>query len=68
MLMRFPQDAAITEDDNQACAHASKIPYMTRGMRHLDLAELLVKRKVDAKEIKLLKDASADNISDLGNK
>ena len=41
---------------------------MTRGMRHLDLAELLVKEKVDAQEIKLLKDASADNISDLGTK
>ena len=29
---------------------------MTRGMRHLDLAELLIKEKVDAKEIKLLKE------------
>ena len=35
-------------------------------MRHLDLEELLIKVKVDAKEIKLLKVASADNISDLG--
>ena len=38
---------------------------MTRGMRHLDLAELLIKEKVDAKEIKLLKVASALNTSDL---
>ena len=34
---------------------------MTRGMRHLDLTELLIKEKVEAKEIKLLKVASADN-------
>ena len=41
---------------------------MTRGMRHLGLAELLIKEKVDAKEFKLLKVASADNTSDLGTK
>ena len=39
---------------------------MTRGMRHL--TELLMKEKVDAKEIKLLKVASADTTSDLGTK
>ena len=62
------QDALIIEEDNQACVYASKILLMTRGMRHLDLAELLIKGKVDAKEIKLLKVASADNTSDLGTK
>ena len=31
-------------------------------------SELLIKEKVDAKEIKLLKVASADNTSDLGTK
>ena len=46
--------------------YASEIPHMTREMRHLDLAELLMKEVVDAKEIKLLKVASADNTSDLG--
>ena len=67
--MGFPQDATIIEEDNQACVYASEIPYMTRGMRHLDLAELLIKEKVDAKEIKLLKVASAEiNTSDLGTK
>ena len=54
ILMGFPQDATIIEEDNQARVYASKIPHMTRGMRHLDLAELLIKEKVDAKEIKLL--------------
>ena len=62
-LMGFPQ-----EEDNQACVYASEIPHMTRGMRHLDLAKLLIKEKLDAKEIKLLKVASADNTSDLGAK
>ena len=41
---------------------------MTRGMRHLDLAELLINEKVEAKEIKLQKAASADNTADLGTK
>ena len=62
-LMGFPQDATIV--DNHACVYASEILHMTRGMRHLDLAELLIKAKVDPKEIKLLKVVSADNTSDL---
>ena len=45
ILMGFPQDATIIEEDNQACVYASEIPHMTRGMRHLDLAELLIKEK-----------------------
>ena len=68
ILMGFPQDATIIEEDNQACVYASEIPHMTRGMRHLDLTELLIKEKVEAKEIKLLKVASAGNTSDLGTK
>ena len=68
ILMGFPQDATIIEEDNQAYVYASEIPHMTRGMRHLDLAELLIKEKVEAKEIKLLKVASADDTSDLGIK
>ena len=54
----------IIKEDNQACAYALEIPHMTRGMRHLDPGELLIKEKVDAAEIKLLKVASADNTSD----
>ena len=33
-----------------------------------DLAEMLIKEKVEAKEIKLLRVASADNTSDIGTK
>ena len=62
--MGFPQDATIIEVDNQA----SELPHMTEEMHHLDLAELLIKEKANAKEIKLLKVASADNTSDLGTK
>ena len=50
ILMGFPQDATIIGEDNQACVYASEIPHMPRGMRHLDLAELLIKEKVEAKE------------------
>ena len=35
-------------------------------MRHLDLAEMLIKEKVESKEIKLLK--VADYTSDIGTK
>ena len=48
--------------------NASEIPHVTRGIRHLDLAEMLIREKVESKEIKLLKVASADNTSDLGTK
>ena len=65
MLQGFPQDATIIEEDSQACACASEIPLITRGMRHLDLEELLITEKIDAKEIRLLKVASSDNASDL---
>ena len=67
-LMGFPQDATIIEEDNQACVCASEIPHFTRGMRHFDLAELLINEKVESKGIKLLKVASADNTSDFGTK
>ena len=62
----FPQDATVIEEDNQACVYASELPQLTRGMRHLDLAEMLIKEKVESKEIKLLEVASADNTSDIG--
>ena len=45
-----------------------EIPHMKRGMCHLDLVDRLIKEKVEAKEIKLFKVASADNTSDLGTK
>ena len=55
ILMRFPQDATIIEEDNQACVYGSKIPHLTRRMKYLDLAEMLVKEKVESNEIKSLK-------------
>ena len=66
-LTGFPQDATIIEEDNQACVYASERPHLTRGMRHLDLKKE-IKEKVESKEIKLLKVASADNTSDLATK
>ena len=63
-----PQDTTIIEEDNQACVYASKVPHMTRGMKHLELAEMLIKIKVEEKVINLIKVASLDNTSDLGTK
>ena len=37
-------------------------------MKHLDLAEMLIKEKVENNDIELLKVASGDNTSDLGTK
>ena len=68
ILMGFPQDTTIIEEDNQACVYASEVPHLTRGMKHLDLAEMFIKEKVESKEIKIVKVASADNTSDLGTK
>ena len=62
-LMGFPQDATIIEEDNQACVYASEIPHHTRGMKHLELAKMLIKEKVESKGIKLRKVASAGNTS-----
>ena len=55
ILMGFPEDATIIEEDNQACVYGSGIPHLTRRMKHLDLAEMPVKEKVESNEIKLLK-------------
>ena len=68
ILIGFSQDATIIEEDNQACVYASQVPHLTRGMNHLDLAEMLIKEKVEKNEIKLLKVASGDNTSDLGTR
>ena len=51
--------------DNQVCVYASKISNLTRGMRYLDLAGLLIKEKDESKVIKLSKVASAEKTSDL---
>ena len=68
IMVGFPQDATIIEEDIQACVYASEIPHLTRGMRYLDLAEILIKEKVESKEIKLHMVASVDNTSDIGTK
>ena len=68
ILMGFPQDATIIDEDNQACLYASEIPHLTRGTKHLDLAEMLIKKRVESNEIKLLKVAAADVFYDLGTK
>ena len=45
IMMGFSQDATIIDEDNQVCVYASEISHLTRGMRHLDLAEMLKKKK-----------------------
>ena len=35
ILMGFPQDVTIIEENNQACVYASEVPHLTRGMKHI---------------------------------
>ena len=42
MMGGFPQDATIIEEVSQSCVYASEIPHLTRGIRHFDLAEMLI--------------------------
>ena len=68
IAMGFKQDATFIEEDNLACCYASETPHLTRGLRHMQLADMLLKNMVADKEIKLVKVASEDNTSDLGTK
>ena len=45
ILMGFLQDATIIEEDNQDDVYSSEIPHLTRDMKYLDLAEMLMKDK-----------------------
>ena len=55
MMGGFPQDATIIEEDSQLCVYASEIPHLTRGIRHFDLAEMLIKEKNESKKLNYLR-------------
>ena len=67
-LMGFPQDPTIIEEDNLACCYASETPHLTKGLRHMELTEMLLKNMVADETIKLEKVSSDDNTADLGTK
>ena len=68
ILMGFPQDATVIEEDNLATCYSAATPHLTRGLRHLDLTQMFVKYKVIEGDIVLEKVSSMDNTSDIGTK
>ena len=66
--MGWLQETTVIEEDNSACIAASKVPHLTRNLRHLDTSESYFKEKVDDNTCVLVKVASHNNHSDLGTK
>ena len=57
---KVKSDGIPTRCNYQACVYASEIPHLTRGTEHLDLAEMLIKEKVESNEINLLNSGRAN--------
>jgi hypothetical protein len=66
--MGWKQYATVIEEDNSACVAAAQVPDITRGLRHLDLAEHYLKEKTSDGTFLVVKVASADNNADIGTK
>ena len=66
--MGWKQAPTIIEEDNSACVASSEVTHITRGLRHLDLAQFWFKEKVADKTCIVTKVASKDNNADIGTK
>ena len=66
--MGWKQNPTIIEEDNSACVSSSKVTHITRGLRHLDLAQFWIKEKVADGTCVIIKLASKDNNADIGTK
>lgn len=66
--MGWKQKPTIIEEDNKACVDASKLLLMTKGLRHLAIAENWFKEKVADGTCIVVKIESAQNNSDIGTK
>lgn len=67
-IMGWKQKPTIIEEDNKACVKASKLLLMTKGLRHLAIAENWFKEKVADGTCVIVKIESAQNNSDIGTK
>jgi hypothetical protein len=67
-MMGWKQDATVIEEDNSACVAASQTLQITRGLRHLPLAENWLKEKVHDKTCIIVKVPTQDNNADIGTK
>ena len=66
--MGWIQQPTIIEEDNSACVASSEVTHITRGLRHLDLAQFWINEKVADKTCVVVKVASKDNNADTGTK
>ena len=64
----WQQEPTVIEEDNSACVAASNQPHITRGLRHLPLAEHWFKEKVEEGVCIIEKVDSDNNNSDIGTK
>jgi hypothetical protein len=67
-MMGWKQSPTIIEEDNSACVASAKVPHITRGLRHLELAEHYLKEKTQDGTCEVIKVASLDNNADIGTK
>ena len=67
-MMGWTQEPTVIEEDNSACVAASQTLQITRGLRHLPLAENWFKEKVNDKTCVVLKVPTQDNNADIGTK
>ena len=61
----WTQEPTVIEEDDQACVYASEAKHMTRNLRHLDLAELRFKEKVEDGTCVMVKVDSKENNFDI---
>ena len=67
-MMGWKQEPTIIEEDNSACVHASTTVQITRGLRHLPLAENWFKEKVADGTCVIVKVPTTENNADIGTK
>ena len=66
--MGWAQSTTVIEEDNSACVAAAAVTHITRGLRHLSLAEYYLKEKSADGTCIVVKVKSEDNNSDIGTK
>ena len=67
-MMGWKQAPTVIEEDNSACVAAAKTLQITRGLRHLPLAENWFKEQQNEGVCIIEKVATQDNNADIGTK
>ena len=67
-MMGWKQEPTIIQEDNSACVQAARTVQITRGLRHLPLAENWFKEKVADGTCIIEKVPTTENNADIGTK